>query len=139
MLKSRSLRKAVSMLCALCMLFSVFANGSIAFAADDEAATEEVAIEQSGDTDADNDEFTDEEPEEISAEQPALVRQESDNLEETQAIVETVDPSDDDPVLPSTDSEGSDPSGEPEVTVDESDSISFQNQSMATPQSAESL
>ena len=53
MLKSSiNLKKALSMLCVLCMLFSMFANGAVAFADDDEAVTEEVAIEQSSDTEA---------------------------------------------------------------------------------------
>ena len=62
MLKNKSLRKAVSMLCVLCMSFSLFANGLIAAAADDEVAAEETEIQQSDDTEAIDEAFTSEEP-----------------------------------------------------------------------------
>jgi len=110
MLKSRSLRKALSVLCALSLLLSVFANGATAFAADDdEVTTEEVMIEQNGGTEADVEELTGEKPEELVAGQPALAQQEGDDLDETQVIPETTDPSEAESAFPSTEGGENDP------------------------------
>ena len=126
MLKSKSLRKAMSMLCALCMLFSLFANGSVAFAADDEVAAEVSSFEHADDMDASGEEFTDEETEETSADQPDQIQQESDSLDEAKAIAEKEDSSDTDPVSPSADDVGEIESFDTsDETIVEPDSITY--------------
>ncbi|MBR6706658.1 MAG: Cna B-type domain-containing protein, partial [Clostridia bacterium] len=63
MLKTRSLKKAVSFLCVFCLLFSMLANGVIASADIGEAAAEEAAIGQSSSAGANEESLPDEDPE----------------------------------------------------------------------------
>ena len=118
MLKSRRMRKALSMLCVLCMLFSVFANGAVAFA-DDETVADDVAIEQSSNMQAREDNIDGEDSSEIIQEPSDPTINEGNETDKTESITETLEP--DEPVAdtPSDDEDDYEPSDIMDEIADE--------------------
>ena len=119
MWKSRTLKKTLSMLCVLCMLFSMFANGAVAFAADDEAVTEEVAIEQSSDTEASEEKPADEVPAAIVEETSNPALQEDNDTNENEVIAEGSDTDESVSNPSSVDKDEGEPSGTSDENIDE--------------------